>query len=160
VQAVGIGSKEWKIIRELYADVPFDWVMFANSYTLMTHPKEIRSFMKQLQLDGVGIINSALFHGGFLTGGDKFDYREVDQGTEAGRRLLSWRSGFNLTCAEYGVDPGDACIQFGLSHPAISAIALNTSKPEKMIRNAQIIHKEIPRTFWSALQDKGLIELE
>ena len=157
VQAVGIGSKAWKIIRELYAEVPFDWVMLANSYTLMSHPAEITEFLGQLEKDGVGIINSALFHGGFLTGGDKFDYREVDRNTETGKQLLSWRREFQMICRKYLVDPADACIHFGLSHPAISAIALNTSKPEKMIRNARIIQKEIPDTFWTALKEKGLM---
>jgi len=158
VKAVGIGSKDWKIIREFYAQVPFDWVMFANSYTLMKHPQEIREFLGQLQRDGVGIINSALFHGGFLTGGTQFDYREVDPFSEEGKKLYSWRNKFNLLCVEHQVDPGDACIQFGLSHPAIAAIALNTSKPEKMIRNAEIIQRKIPEAFWTALMEKGLLD--
>ncbi len=70
VRAVGIGSKDWTIIRELYAHVPFDWVMFANSFTIFRHPPEILEFMDQLNADGVGIINSAVFHGGFITGGE------------------------------------------------------------------------------------------
>ena len=158
VKAVGIGSKDWRVIRELYSEVPFDWVMLANSYTLMTHSGEIRNFMGQLENDGVGVINSALFHGGFLTGGNKFDYKEVDHHSEEGKRLLTWRNQFNLTCREYKVDPGEACIQFGLSHPAISAVALNTSKPDKMILNVRILQKKTPDAFWAALRKKGLMD--
>ncbi len=69
VKAVGIGSKDWKVIRELYESVKFDWVMFANSFTVYNHPKELLQFMDLLDSKGVGIINSAVFHGGFLTGG-------------------------------------------------------------------------------------------
>ena len=157
VKGIGIGCKEWTVIRELYERVPFDWVMMANSYTLLKHPPELLDFMDRLMKDGVGIINSAVFHGGFLTGGDKFDYRDVDPDSVEGNFLYSWRDRLYETCREHAVDPAEAAIQFGLSHPAIAAIALNTSRPEKMKRNVEILEKEIPASFWIALKDKGLI---
>jgi len=158
VKAVGIGSKDWTIIRELYVHVPFDWVMFANSFTVFSHPKEILDFMDRLDADGVGIINSAVFHGGFLTGGDKFDYQDVDPDSEKGRFLHAWRDAFNALCGQHSVNPGDACLHFGISHPAIVSMALNTSKPEKMNRNVEILQKEIPLAFWQAMKEKNLIE--
>jgi D-threo-aldose 1-dehydrogenase len=158
VRAVGIGSKDWTIIRELYEQVSFDWVMFANSFTIFSHPKEMLDFMDILDKRGVGVINSAVFHGGFLTGGDKFDYQEVDPDSDSGRRLFAWRKTFQLTCSEHSVNPGDACMQFGISHPAIASLALNTSKPEKMKRNVEILQKEIPSRFWEDMKGKGLID--
>ncbi len=158
VKAVGIGSKDWTVIRELYESVKFDWVMFANSFTVYNHPKELLQFMDLLDSNSVGIINSAVFHGGFLTGGDKFDYQDVDPDSDKGKRLFGWRSKFNDICEKYDVLPGDACLHFGLSHPAIVSIALNTSKPEKMNRNVEIIQKEIPNVFWKSLKEEGLIE--
>ncbi len=158
VKAVGIGSKNWTIIRELYSHVPFDWVMLANSFTIFRHPPEILQFMDRLEGDGVGIVNSAVFHGGFLTGGDKFDYQEVDPGSEMGQNLFGWRDVFNTLCQEHKVSPGDAALHFGLSHPAIVSIALNTSKPEKMNRNVEILQKRIPESFWKAMKRKGLMD--
>jgi D-threo-aldose 1-dehydrogenase len=158
VKAVGIGAKDWTVIRELYGHVPFDWVMFANSYTLFSHPKELLDFMDALDADGVGIINSAVFHGGFLTGGDKFDYRDVDPASEEGKLLYGWRDAFHRLCKAHGIDPSDACLQFGLSHPAIASIALNTSKPEKMEKNIETLDREIPPVFWKALKEEGLID--
>ncbi len=158
VKAIGIGSKDWTIIRELYQEVPFDWVMFANSFTVFSHPSELLQFMDHLDERGVGIINSAVFHGGFLTGGNKFDYQDVDPASEKGQIIYRWRNAFNSICDQHGVVPGDACLHFGLSHPAIVSIALNTSKPEKMNRNVEIIQREIPASFWSALKEEGLID--
>ncbi len=160
VKAVGIGSKDWTIIRELYEHVPFDWVMFANSFTIFRHPEELLSFMDKLNENGVGIVNSAVFHGGFLTGGDKFDYQDVDPASEKGKVLFGWRVAFNALCEKHKVNPGDACLHFGLSHPAIVSIALNTSKPHKMNRNVEIILKEIPQAFWSESKAEGLIDPE
>lgn len=158
VKAVGIGSKDWTIIRELYDHVPFDWVMFANSFTIFSHPGELLTFMDKLDADGVGIINSAVFHGGFLTGGDKFDYQDVDPESEKGKIIYGWRESFNSLCEQHEVNPGDVCLHFGLSHPAIVSIALNTSKPHKMNRNVEILLKEIPGSFWQAMKDEGLID--
>ncbi len=158
VRAVGIGSKDWTIIRELYAHVPFDWVMFANSFTIFRHPPEILEFMDQLNADGVGIINSAVFHGGFITGGAQFDYQEVDPASESGQVLFSWRNAFESICKKFRVAPGDSALHFGLSHPAIVSIALNTSKPDRMNRNVEILHTSIPESFWMAMKEEGLMD--
>ena len=158
VKAVGIGSKDWKIIRELYHQVPFDWVMFANSFTIYNHPDELIRFMSRLHEDGVGIINSAVFHGGFLTGGSKFDYQDIDPESEKGKIILQWRAEFYATCQTYDIIPGEACVHFGLSHPAIVSIALNTSRPERMRKNAEVLNRKIPGPFWQALKEKGLID--
>ncbi len=158
VKAVGIGSKDWPTIAELYDHVPFDWVMLANSFTIFSHPAELIRFMDRLAENGVGIINSAVFHGGFLTGGEKFDYRDVDPGSEEGRLIYAWRDSFYGICSTHRVSPADTCLHFGLSHPAIVSIALNTSKPEKMLRNAEVLHRQIPPAFWTGMKEAGLID--
>jgi len=158
VRAVGIGSKDWSIIQELYAEVPFDWVMFANSFTIYRHPPEILEFMDQLSADGVGIINSAVFHGGYITGAARFDYKEVDPASAFGQELFTWRKDFEILCDKFQINAGDAALHFGLSHPAIVSIALNTSKPDKMHWNVEILQKTIPGSFWRALKETGLID--
>ncbi len=160
IKAVGIGAKHWPTIRELYGKVSFDWVMIANSFTIFSHPPEILEFLDRLDADGVGIINSAVFHGGFLTGGSLFDYQEVPPDTEKGKIIHSWREAFNRICDAHGVAPGDACIHFSLSHPAIVSLALNTSKPEKMNRNVETLRKSIPEDFWTDMKGEGLIDPE
>lgn len=57
VKAVGIGSKDWRVIREIAEYVPLDWVMFACSLTVYSHPPELLQFIAQLHARGVGMIN-------------------------------------------------------------------------------------------------------
>jgi D-threo-aldose 1-dehydrogenase len=158
VKAVGIGSKDWKTIQELYGHVRFDWVMLANSFTIFHHPPELLNFIDQLFRDDVGIINSAVFHGGFLTGGDLFDYQEISPESEKGGVIYPWRESFYSICSRFQVKPGDACIRFSMSHPAIVSMALNTSRPEKMNRNVEILQREIPDAFWEEMKSEGLID--
>lgn len=158
VKAVGVGSKDWHVIRELYAQVSFDWTMFANQFTLYHHPKEILAFMDELDHNGVEIINSAVFNAGFLTGGDYFDYRPLSCDDPADRPLFVWREKFFALCEQFGVAPGDACLKFAVSAPQISAVALNPGKPHRMARNRKVLDEEFDRAFWKGLKNAGIID--
>ncbi len=158
VKAVGIGSKDWYVIRELYGKVKFDWVMFANKFTIYHHPIEIVSFIQQLEKDGVGIINSAIFNAGFLTGGQYFDYRILDENNPDDQALFQWRKQFFEICDKHEIEPGDACLKFAVSAPQIAAVALNPSKAWRMQHSKQTLEKEFPKAFWTELKEKNIIE--
>jgi len=101
------------------------------------------------------MINSAVFHSGFLTGGPWFDYRKPDLAKDA--PLFAWREKFLATCNEFSVKPADACVQFGLALPGIASVALNTGKAERIKENVASATNEIPPGFWCALKDKSLV---
>jgi D-threo-aldose 1-dehydrogenase len=157
VKAVGVGAKNWKVIQEIDAQVALDWVMFANSYTLYSHPIYLLRFMDELHDKQVAIINSAVFNAGFLTGGDFFNYRKLDPNDPDDQQKFAWREKFFELCHEHNLKASDVCIQFGKSHPGIVALALSTSKPERVKDNVAAVEVEIPVTFWKVLRDTGLI---
>lgn len=157
VKAVGIGAKDWLTIQELYGHVKFDWVMFANKLTIYHHPPEIIAFIERLYADGVGIINSAIFNAGFLTGGEYFDYRKIDPASPEDKKLLAWRDTFFDICHRHHVAPGDACLHFALMMPQVSAVALNPSKPERIKHNVEVLEKELPLAFWKEMQQNNII---
>ena len=156
VQAVGIGSKDWQVIREIAEIVDLDWVMFACSLTLYSHPKELLDFIAHLHSRGVGLINSAVFNAGFLTGGEWFDYRKLDPIADA--ELFAWREKFFAVCRRFHVKPADACVQFGLAVPGIVTVALNTGKPQRIKDNIASAVTEIPDDFWRELKNENLVE--
>ncbi len=155
VRGVGVGAKDWRVIREIVERVDLDWVMFACSLTVYTHPKELLDFIAQLRSRNVGMVNSAVFNAGFLTGGEWFDYRRPDPVADAA--LFAWRDKFFAICRRFEVKPADVCVQFGLAVPGIAAVALNTEKPERIKTNLASAFATIPAAFWSALRDTGLI---
>jgi len=157
VKAVGIGAKDWLIIKELYDHVKFDWVMFANKLTIYHHPPEIIEFIERIHGEGVGIINSAIFNAGFLTGGEYFDYRKIDPNSAADQKLLAWRTTFFAVCKKYKVAPGDACLKFALAMPQINAVALNPSKPERISRNVEVLETTLPSGFWKEMKKQKII---
>ena len=156
VKAIGVGSKDWHVIQELAGEVDLDWVMFACSLTIYTHPADLLAFMNELNGKGVGMINSAVFNAGFLVGGTFFDYRQPDPEKE--RKLFTWRDCFLGLCAQHGVSPAEACVRFGMSVPGVVSTALNTSKPKRVAENVAAVQAEIPPEFWAAVRYAGLIE--
>lgn len=158
VKAVGIGSKDWRVIREISEHVALDWVMFACSLTVYSHPPELLKFIGQLHQRGVGMVNSAVFNAGFLIGGAWFDYRKPDPATEA--PLFVWREKFLATCRRFQVNPADVCVQFGLAVPGITSVALNTGRPERIRENVASATNPIPAELWQALKDEKLITRE
>lgn len=157
VRGVGVGAKDWNVIHRIAEAVDLDWVMLACSLTLWTHPPDLLSFVERLDADGVGVINSAVFQAGFLSGGKYFDYRVPDPDDPDDRWLFEWRDRFFEVCRRHDVGPAEACVEFGMSPPAVVSVSLNTSRPERVARNVDLVRARAPEAFWTNLKDEGLI---
>lgn len=159
VKAVGVGAKNWRIIQKIASEVELDWVMIANSMTIKNHPKDLLDFMLELDAAGVYIINSAVFHSGFLVGSDYYDYKLLQRGTPESDKLYMWRDEFFTVCDQFHVKPAEACVQFALHVPGVRSIALNTTAAKRVKENVDMAHVVLPAAFWSELEKRGLITL-
>ncbi|MEH3114583.1 aldo/keto reductase [Pedobacter terrae] len=131
VSSIGVGAKDWKIIQAIAADIELDWVMIANSLTIKSHPADLIAFIKELNQKNIKVINSAIFNGGFLTGGDFYNYQPVDGDSSAGKALLDWRDKFYQVCKTFELLPAEACFSFSAGFPGVKSIALNTTHGPK-----------------------------
>jgi D-threo-aldose 1-dehydrogenase len=157
VKAVGIGAKNWKIIQKVSKDIKLDWVMFANSLTIMNHPPELLEFMTNLHTQGIGIINSAVFHAGFLTGGDFYDYVLIKPNSEINKARFKWRDDFFNLCKNHSILPSTACVNFAMTPPGVVSISLNTSNPKRVKDNVESVEANIPSEFYAKMVKMGLI---
>ena len=160
VSGVGIGAKDWHIIELLANDIELDWAMFANSMTIFKHPPDLINFMKKISSQGVGIINSAIFNAGFLTGGEFYDYRIIRPDSSENRKIFQWRNDFFEICRKYDVRPANACVHFGMSPPEVSAVSLNTSNPDRVRKNAEAVIADVPAAFYEEMKKRGLIRAD
>jgi D-threo-aldose 1-dehydrogenase len=158
VQSVGVGAKDWRVIREIHEQSPLDWVMIANSLTILRHPPELVEFVESLRREEVGVINSGVFHAGFLIGGPYFDYRIPPAGEEETLRLKQWRESLHALCRRRRVSPVHACVQFALSPPGVAAVAMNCSAPEQVAENVAAVQADLSAAFWNEAKELGLID--
>lgn len=158
VSSIGVGAKNWKSIQRIVKDVQLDWVMIANSLSIKSHPDELIDFVKQLNKQGIQVINAAVFNGGFLVGGDFYNYKYVDINNNDGKLLHSWRASFFEVCKQYNIRPAEACVNFGLHIDGVDSIALSAPLPEMVATNVAMITKKIPTEFWLAMSERGLME--
>lgn len=157
VKTVGVGAKDWRIIERISKDVKLDWVMIANSMTVHSHPENLLSFMRKLESEDVDIINSAVFNGGFLTGGNYYNYHLIDAQVVEGKELYQWREKFYGLCKLHDLEPAAVCVQFGLAAPGVVSIALSTTNPKRVEQNLNLIKKPVSLAFWEKLYEEGLI---
>lgn len=155
VKAIGVGSKDWKMIQRITRDVDLDWVMIANSMTVHSHPDDLVKFMEELDAKGVAIINSAVFNAGFLIGADYYNYKLMDRDSHPA--LFKWREDFFRLCDKYGIKPAEACVAFGLRAPGVKSIALNTTNAARVKGNVDMAEVAIPAGFWEEMKSEGLI---
>lgn len=157
VKAVGVGAKNWRVIEDVSKAVELDWVMFANSMTIMNHPKELLDFMQTLHNKNISIVNSAVFHAGFLIGGKFYDYRLIQPDTDENKAIFAWREKFFALCQKHGISPAVACVSFATTAPGVVSIALNTSKPSNIKSNVDSVVTQVPSDFWADMKQNGLI---
>lgn len=158
VQSVGVGAKDISSIEWIADHIKLDWAMYACSITPYSHSPLAKSLLKKLEKQGVHVINSAVFHGGFLIGTDMFNYRKVSRDSEP--ELYAWRDKFQAICKEFDISPAAACVQFSFLFPAIKSIALNTTRPSRVVSNMELVNTVIPEAFWERLKAECLIDLE
>jgi len=158
IASIGVGAKNWRSIARIAKDVALDWVMIANSLSVKTHEQPLLEFIDTLHRQGVTVINSAVFNGGFLVGKDYYNYKLVDASTASGRELLQWRTQFFALCKQFNILPAEACFNFGFNIPGVHAVAVSTSHPDVVQHNIALASKKVPVAFWKAMQAQGLLE--
>ncbi|MCA9128521.1 MAG: aldo/keto reductase [Planctomycetales bacterium] len=158
IMATGVGAKDWTVIKELDQHCRFDWVMFANSFTIYSHPPQLVEFISELSRRGIAVIDSALFHGGFLLGGQFLDYQAIDENRQDHCRALRWRDEFHSLCNANSVTPFHVAVAFARSHPGVRSVALSSSRADRVASHLAASQTPVPDTVWQQLKSTGLID--
>jgi aryl-alcohol dehydrogenase-like predicted oxidoreductase len=56
------------------------------------------------------------------------------------------------------IDPFDVAVAFGCSHPGIQAVALSTSRAERVGSLVAAVQKRFPAEVWQTFQQRQLID--
>jgi D-threo-aldose 1-dehydrogenase len=160
VRAIGICSGNPALVESVRSKTQLDWVTLRGCLTILKHPPEALVLADTLEKQGTPIVSSSILHSGFLAGGNELDGRPLDPHNETDQKLFAWRKSFAALCHGHGTTPIHAAIQFALLMPAVHAVRVNTSYPDRVRENIAAITDPVSPNLWKSMTEEGLLALD
>ena len=147
-QAVGIAMGRIDIMFPILRAYPFDALISHNRYTLVN--RAAGPMFDHAQTSGIAILNAAPFAGGVLAKGSavmpRITYQQADDAALAGIRRIE------AICAEHGIAPGAAALQFSMRDPRVISTVVGVSRPERVQQALDWAAFPIPPEVWAELE--------
>lgn len=146
--AVGLAMGKNDMMFDILQRFPFDTLISHNRYTLLNRSAD--EIFDYAHGQGMAILNAAPYAGGVLAKGSaampRISYSPAD--AEALEPVVR----IEALCAERGVAPGAAALQFSMRDPRITSTICGVSKPECVHETLGWAGAELPRALWEALE--------
>ena len=81
----------------------------------------------------------------------------VDPKDPRDAQRIAWRDQLRGACLELGVSPFDVGVAFGRAHPGVTAVALSSSRADRIGEHVQAVTRKLPAEVWQLLRERGLI---
>lgn len=149
VDAVGLAMGKNDLMLRILKDWPFDTLISHNRFTLLNRSAE--EIFNYASDQGMAIFNAAPYAGGVLAKGasvmPRITYSPADETALQPVRQIE------AICAEHGVAPGAAALQFSMRDPRITSTICGVSKPERVAETLGWAKADLPDEMWKALED-------
>ena len=149
VDAVGLAMGKNDLMLRILKDWPFDTLISHNRFTLLNRSAE--EIFNYASDQGMAIFNAAPYAGGVLAKGasvmPRITYSPADETALQPVRQIE------AICAEHGVAPGAAALQFSMRDPRITSTICGVSKPERVAETLGWAQADLPDEMWKALED-------
>jgi D-threo-aldose 1-dehydrogenase len=144
--AVGLAAGRIDVMMPLMRDWDFDAIITHNRWTLVN--RNAAPMLELAEARGIAVLNAAPYGSGALAKGlatyGRYAYQDGRPETEAIARI-------EAICAEAGVPPGAAALQFSLRDGRIASTICGVSKPERVAETLAWANWPIPEAVWAAL---------
>ena len=145
-QAVGLAMGRLDVMWPLLRDWPFDAIISHNRMTMLNRAAD--EMFDWCAENGVAVLNAAPYAGGVLAKGSA-EMPRVSY-SEASDEALAPVRAIEALCAETGVAPGAAALQFSMRDPRIASTIVGVSKPERIAQAFGWAEAPIPGSFWNS----------
>lgn len=149
VDAVGLAMGRVDIMLPLLRDWDFDTMISHNRFTLINRNAD--EMFDYAHGKGIAIFNAAPFAGGVLAKGSAVMPRVSY--TPVGGEALEPVRRIEAICAEHGIAPGAAALQFSMRDPRVTSTVVGVSKPERVQQTLDWATAEIPQSVWDAFAE-------
>lgn len=155
IKAIGFGVNEREVILEAMREFDFDCALLAGRYTLLEQAP-LDDLLPACTERGVSILLGGAFNSGILArglaGDRKFNYGDAPPDVVARVAQL------DAICRRFNVPLAAAALQFPYAHAAVATVLTGSRSATEMRENAASFETALPREFWLAVRDEGLID--
>lgn len=116
IGAVGVGMKQWQVLRDFALHAGIDCVLLAGRYTLLE--QGALPLLTRCEERGIGVLLGGVFHSGILATGARPGARYND--APAPPTIAGRVARIEAICRRFDVALPTAAIQFPLAHPAVA----------------------------------------
>ncbi|MEV4039784.1 aldo/keto reductase [Streptomyces umbrinus] len=141
-----------RFLREAAVPGP-DCVLLAGRYNLLDQ-SGLDELLPLCVERGVVVMAAGVYQSGLLADprpGAPHGYASVP--AELAARIGALRQ----VCADFGVPPLAAAVQFPLAHPAVTNVVVGARSPAEVADTVSLFNRPVPGDFWAAVKGRGLL---
>lgn len=159
IRAVSLGVNHADVAARFLREAPApgpDCVLLAGRYTLLDQTG-LADLLPLCARQGVAVLAAGVFQAGLLAdprSGAAYGYRDVPAALLERVRVI------HAVCAEHGVPPLAAAIQFPFRHPAVAAVLVGARTAGEVTASAELLAHPVPERLWRSLTAAGLLPAE
>ncbi|WP_189879641.1 aldo/keto reductase [Streptomyces bluensis] len=130
-----------------------DCVLLAGRYTLLDQ-SGLDELLPLCAERGVAVMAAGVYQSGLLADprpGAPHGYGKVP--AELAEKVRALRA----VCAEFGVPPLAAAVQFPFGHPAVTSVVVGARSPQEVTDSVAYLNLPVPAGFWAAVKARGLL---
>ncbi|MCS6711737.1 aldo/keto reductase [Brachybacterium sp. EF45031] len=149
VGAIGVGSKDQRVLTRAVRTGLLDLVMVSGRYSLLEQPAEA-DLLPACREHGVGVVAVSVFNSGLLARQEVPDDAHYEYGP-APQPVLQRAWELAAIARDHGVTLPDLAVQYPLRRPEIRAVALGMRNASQVRTNLQRLQAPVPQAAWDAV---------
>ncbi len=155
IGAVGVGGSDVDALDAICDVISIDVFLEAGLISILEHRLQER-ISRTARERGIHVIAAGVFHSGILAAPDPaastYFYRRASR--EVVERVLRVRR----ICADHGVDPLAAAVQYPLRVAGVGTVLLGAAAPDEIVADVEALDAVIPDDFWAEFDDQERAE--
>jgi len=156
IGAIGVGSKQSRILCRFVEETDIDVVMLAGRYTLLEQPA-LDDLLPACARRGVSVLNVGVFNSGLLAHDWPPDDAHYEYAGAPGDLVHRARQ-LATVCQRYGTSLPRAALAFAAAHPAVASVVVGAAQPGHIERNAALFAAPPPPAqLWTDLFASGVL---
>lgn len=152
IKAWGMGVNKIEPILDCIESADPDVCLSATQYSILEHEDAVDRLLPVVKKAGVKLVSGAGYNSGFITGRNRYNYKEFIP-----KEMIEKREKISRIAKKYDTDIISAALQFVLAADEFVSIIPGASKPDQVKNNVDSLNSNIPSEFWKELKAEKLI---